>query len=252
MRPCVRQVVTVSTAVYHSSGDPIEFKTGLREAHFIERLNRFAVRLLCDGEEVVAHMANSGRLDELLRPENAMYLSPVPPDAERKTRFDLTLVRCGDALVSADARLPNKLVVEAIEADRLAGFGGYPDVRTEVTVGHSRIDIVLGGPGGECYVEVKSVTLVEDGVGLFPDAPTERGRKHLGTLVDVAARGHRAAVAFVVQRADVSAFSPNRAADPEFCDILLEVAAEGVEVYAYKCAVSLDSITISAPLPVRL
>lgn len=231
---------------------PIEFTTSLKEARFIERLNRFAVKLSSDGEEVVAHMANSGRLNELLRPENTMYLSPVPPDGERKTRFDLTLVRCGDALVSADARLPNKLVVEAIASNHLSEFSGYSEVRTEVTVGHSRIDIVLKGPKGTCYVEVKSVTLVEDDVALFPDAPTERGRKHLGSLAEMAAQGHRAAVAFVVQRGDAAAFSPNRAADPEFCDTLSEVVDRGVEVYAYRCAVSLDEIAITEPMPVRL
>ncbi len=181
-----------------------------------------------------------------------MYLSSVPPDAKRKTRFDLTIVRRGDALVSADAHLPNKLVVEAIESNRLREFKGYPDVRTEVTVGHSRIDVVLSGPRGDCYIEVKSVTLVEVGVGLFPDAPTDRGRKHLETLAEVTAQGHRAAVVFVVQRADAFAFSPNRAADPEFSDTLERVAGLGVEVYAYKCAVSLGGIEIADPLPVRL
>ena len=120
----------------------------------------------------------------------------------------------GDALSSADARLPNKLVAEAIAEGRLPQFTCYPDVRPESTFGESRLDFLLEGPEGSCYVETKSVTLVEEGVGLFPDAPTLRGVKHLHSLMAAMDEGHRAGVIFVIQRADAEAFTPHDEADP--------------------------------------
>lgn len=224
----------------------------LREATFVERVNRFAARLVCDGREVTAHVANSGRLEELLRPENPMFLSPAPHGTDRRTQFDLVLVEVGGTLGSADARLPNRLLKEAIESGRVPEFAGYESIRQEVTYGESRIDLLLSGSQGSCYIEVKSVTLVEAGVGRFPDAPTERGRKHVQSLLRAIGEDHRAAAVFVIQRADAHALTPNRPADPEFCDALREAAARGVETYAYRCAVSRSRIELSGRVPVRL
>ncbi len=150
----------------------------LVEATFVRRLNRFAANLAVDGREVMVHLANSGRLGELLRPGYRMLLKPVAGD-NRKCPFDLALVDLGFTLCSADARLPNVLVAEAIESGRVAEFQGYSRVRREVTYGDSRLDMLLEGPGQpcfrSCFIETKSVTLVEDGLALFPDAPTLRG-----------------------------------------------------------------------------
>ena len=116
----------------------------------------------------------------------------------------------------------------------------------------SRIDLLLSGSSCECYIEAKSVTLVEDGVSLFPDAPTERGRKHVSSLVKTLQRGHRAAVVFVTQRADPLSFSPNERADPRFWAVLRDAEARGLEVYAYKCEVTMSRIDISDAVPVSL
>ena len=224
----------------------------LQEATFVARQNRFAAIMRHDGKEKLVHIANSGRLKELLRPENPMLLAPAPQERHRKTAYDLVLVEVNGVLVSADARLPDTLFREAVESGRLQEFIGHDSVVPEVTVGHSRVDFLLSGRPGLCYVEVKSVTLVEDGTGLFPDAPTERGSKHLLTLQKVVECGHRATVVFVIQRPDAEAFSPNEAADPEFCQTLKQAARRGVEVHAYTCAVDRSRIELSDAVPVRL
>ena len=224
----------------------------LVEAVFVTRLNRFAVLVRRGGCEIMAHLPNSGRLHELLSPGNRMFLAPAARSEGRKTSHDLLLVEVDGCLVSTDARLPNDLVQEAIEARRLPQLRGYESLRREVVFHESRIDLMLSGHGGRCYVEVKSVTLVEGGTGLFPDSPTERGRKHVRSLVEAVKRGHRGVIAFVVQRSDAHAFAPNEDADPEFCQALRLAADSGVEIYAYRCRVTLDEIEISGPIPVRL
>ena len=128
--------------------------------------------------------------------------------------------------------MPNSLVAEAIELGCLNQFAGYSGVNREVTFGESRLDLMLEGPNGRCYVETKSVTLVVDGVGLFPDAPTERGAKHMRSLDQAVAQGHRAAVVFVVQRPDVAAFAPHDTADPNFGSAVRHSLSCGVEVFA--------------------
>jgi len=174
---------------------------GLVEGRFLTRLNRFAALVDVDGEQVMVHVANSGRMHELLVSGFRVLLKPQRGD-HRKTQFDLALVDLGFTIASADARLPNSLVAEALESGSLPPFKDYPEVRREVTFGESRLDLMLEGPGGRYYVETKSVTLVVDGVGLFPDAPTIRGIKHMHSLAGAVADGHRAAVVFVVQRSD--------------------------------------------------
>ncbi len=229
----------------------MRFPPGLVPAVVVQRLNRFAVEMEAEGRPVVAHLANSGRVRELLRPGTPGLLCPRV-GAHRKTRFDLLLVRLGRTWVSADARLPNALAREALAAGRLAPLRGYSLVRPEARFGASRMDFLLRGPGGECLLEAKSVTLVEDGVALFPDAPTVRGTRHLAELVKARRQGMGAAVLFVVQRGDADAFSPHDEADPRFGRALREAAAAGVAVMAYRCRVSPRGMRIAGEIPVRL
>ncbi len=224
----------------------------LVEGRFIKRLNRFAALVDVEKREYLAHVPNSGRMGELLVPGYRVLLVPAPAGTTRKTVFDLALVDTGDALSSADARLPNKLVAEAIAEGRLPQFAGYPAVRPESTFGESRLDFLLEGPEGSCYVETKSVTLVEDGIALFPDAPTLRGVKHLHSLMTAMDIGHRAAVMFVIQRADAEAFAPHDEADPLLGETLRTAAARGVEVFAHRCHVDEQSISLADAIPVRL
>ena len=222
----------------------------LVEGIFLERLNRFLARVEVDGREVDVHVANSGRMKELFVPGWRVLVRPVSGD-HRKTKFDLVLVDMGNALVSADARMPNPLLAEGVANGHLQQFAGYTDMRREVIFGDSRLDLMLEGPSGLCYIEAKSVTLVTNGVGLFPDAPSTRGAKHLRTLETVLEAGHRAAVVFVVQRPDASAFATSDPSDPDFADALRSALAAGVEAYAYNCEVTERSIRLDRALPIR-
>ena len=222
----------------------------LKQGTFIDRPNRFSARIDVDGRLVLAHVPNSGRMEELFTENATVFLTPRS-GAGRKTAFDVSLVQVDDTLVSSDARLPSALVDEAIGGGRLEQFRRYAWRRREAFFSHSRLDLALGN-GGLCYVEVKSVTLVEDGVGLFPDAPTIRGARHLEALMEAREQGHRAAVIFVVQREDARAFAPNVPADPRFAETLQRAEATGVEVYAYRCRVSLQEVAITDELPVLL
>lgn len=231
----------------------MKFNGNLTEGRFIHRPNRFVslVRLDSDGSEVMVHVANSGRMRELLWEGNRVFLTPMTGDA-RKTGYDLALVEVNGVLVSADARLPLGLVAEAVGEGLLSPFQNFNVLRREVVFGESRLDLLLEGPKGLCYVEVKSVTLVENRTGLFPDAPTSRGRKHIGSLLKALGDGYRAAVVFVVQREDADRLRPNDEADPEFGHALRDAARSGVEAYAYRCRVTQEEVKITSPVEVLL
>ena len=228
----------------------------LVEGIFLERLNRFAARVEVQGRVELVHVANSGRMHELFVPGYRVWLKHQPGD-HRKTSYDLALVDMGFGLASADARLPNSLVREALSQGRLPQFAEYPTVRPESTFGESRLDFLLEtAPGqgmpGKCYLETKSVTLVEAGIGLFPDAPTSRGVKHLGSLMKALEQGHRAAVIFVIQREDAQGFSSHDTADPEFAVAFRQGMAAGVEAFAYRCRVTRREVALADQIPIRL
>jgi len=229
----------------------MKFNNELIPASFVRRDNRFRVTIRVGGKWMAAHLPNSGRLGDLLTPGRRVWLRPAH-GPKRRTPYDLLLVEHAGTLVSVDARLPNRLVHEALLAGRLSPFVGYRVVRREVRLGKSRLDFLLEGEGPRCWMETKSVTLVEDGVALFPDAPTVRGRRHLAALQKAAAAGDRATVLFVVQRGDAICFSPHPTADPAFAAALREAQTAGLEVYAYGCRVSLTGIWLDAPLSVAL
>jgi sugar fermentation stimulation protein A len=216
----------------------------------LKRDNRFRATVLVAGREAQAHVPNSGRLADLLTPNRPIWLTPSAAP-HRRTAFDLKLVEVGPSLVSVDARLPNQLFAEAIESGRLSGFA-FPEIEREVTRGHSRLDFRLSGPVGVCWVETKSVTLVEDGVALFPDVPTERGSKHLRALIELRRLGDRAAAVFIIQRPDARGLTPHERADPLFAATLRRAVEAGVEARAFACEVTLDSIAIAGEVPVLI
>lgn len=213
-------------------------------AAFVTRDNRFRATVNVGGRCVKAHVPNSGRLHELFISGQPILLAHRPA-AHRVTDYDLVMVQLGDTLVSMDARLPTRLFREALEHGTVDAFADYSTVFPEVVFGDSRLDFRLEGDRGLCYVEVKSVTLVEDGCGLFPDAPTLRGQRHLDELMAAREQGCRAAVVFVIQRPDARRFRPHPTADPAFANRLRTAAEAGVELYAYTCNVSPERVTIS-------
>jgi sugar fermentation stimulation protein A len=222
------------------------------KAKLLKRLNRFTALVELNGEAVKTHVANSGRLTELFQPGCEVYL--VKQDGKnRVTGYDLSLVRYAGMLVSVDARLPNAVVAGAVDRGELPEFAGYSVRKREVKFGQSRLDMVLENQWQDrFYIEVKSVTLVSEGIARFPDAPTERGSRHLGELAAAVSEGSRAGVVFLIQREDAKAFSPNDATDPLFGRVLRQVTAAGVEAYAYICKISVGEIKISGSVPVVL
>ncbi|MFN3422784.1 MAG: DNA/RNA nuclease SfsA [Armatimonadota bacterium] len=225
----------------------------LVSARLLRRLNRFAILVkLRDGKIVTAHLPNSGRLQEVLQDGNRFWLVRRQ-GKNRRTEFDAILAQDGNALVSVDARLPPKLLLEGIDAGTVSEFGKIIAVQTEVRYGNHRIDLKIVNDAFQVWwVETKSVTLVVNGVALFPDAPTSRGREHLKLLTQFAGRGENAAVVFVIQRNDAKCFAPNESADPEFAQFLWEAVNSGVEVFAYKCQVTSRELRISERIPVCL
>jgi sugar fermentation stimulation protein A len=162
-------------------------------------------------------------------------------------------VDAGPSLVGINTLLPNRLFAQALAARRLRAFAGYHSVRREVAVGRSRIDLLLSGPRkGQCYVEIKNVTLARSGAACFPDAVTERGRRHLSELARLVRRGHRGVVLFAVQRSDCSRFEPADDIDPRYGRALRRALAAGVEALAWRLRVTPREVRIERRIPVRL
>ena len=219
------------------------------QGRFLDRPNRFIAHVELGGETVVCHVKNTGRCRELLVPGAAVYVERAA-NPGRKTLYDLIAVEKQGLLINMDAQAPNKVFGEwAAGGGFLPGLTG---IRPESTWEDSRFDFLLEGGQGPCFVEVKGVTLEEGGEARFPDAPTERGVKHLRGLQRAAAQGWRAAVFFVIQMKGVTHFRPNDATHPAFGAALREAASHGVEVYARDCLVTPESLVLDAPVPVLL
>ncbi len=221
----------------------------LRECAFVERPSRFLVhvRLPGQGGVITAHLPDPGRLRELLLPGVRMWIRAAP-GAHRKTQWSAVLVESPSAegLVSLDTTLPNRLVGRALERDALPEFGEYRLERAEFPHGRSRFDFLLQGRATKMVLEVKSVTLVEDGVALFPDAITERGARHVRELGALAREdGWEAAVLFILQRADADRIEAARSIDPEFADALAEAKVAGVRILGRRCMVTLAGVTLA-------
>lgn len=203
------------------------------------------------GDVVTAHCPNTGTLLGCLA-DRARVVLRDSRDPARKLRCTLQTVEVGGAWVNVDTSLPNAVVAEAIAAGRVPELAGFSRLRREVTYGKSsRIDLLLEVPG-RCYVEVKSTTLAVGDEARFPDAVTERGRKHLEELAAMVAEGHRAVLLFHVSRGDVARFAPADDIDPEYGAALREAARAGVEVLAYAARVAPDELTLAERLPVAL
>jgi sugar fermentation stimulation protein A len=215
---------------------------------FLARPNRFIAHVEIDGQTETVHVKNTGRCRELL-PAGAAVWCQKSDNPSRKTKYDLITVRKGSRLINMDSQAPNAAAKEWLLA---GGLGTLEDVRAETKHGDSRFDFSFTLAGKKCFLEVKGVTLENDGICAFPDAPTERGAKHLRGLRKCAEEGYGAYVLFVIQMSDVKHLHPNDATDPDFGAALREAAAAGVQVLAVDCAVTEDSMTIGNFVPVLL
>ena len=221
----------------------------VRPAVFVARPNRFVAEVLIDGQQERVHVKNTGRCRELLVPGAAVWLTRSGNPA-RKTAYDLIAVQKGNRLINMDAQAPNRVFQEWAEA---GGFlPSLTSLRAEQTHGDSRFDFYYEAGDRKGFVEVKGVTLERDGGVYFPDAPTERGVKHLRGLISCLKEGYEAAVCFVVQMGNVTFFSPNDETHPAFGLALREAAAAGVQILALDCRVEPDAMEIGGPVEVRL
>lgn len=229
---------------------PGEKVTGL----FQRRVNRFIGEVLVEGSLEPVHIANTGRMKELLVKDAAVILRRVN-EPHRKTGFDLLMVYHGDTLISIDSKLPNKLLEKAFSKGLIPGFEGFSTVKREVTFGKSRFDLSLLNPHTKklALIEAKCVTLVKDGgLATFPDAPTLRGVKHVLELMEGLKAGHRGEVFFVVQRKDGRFFRPNGEMDRDFAEAVTLANKAGVKFRAYNCLVEPEGIRLSQEIPVEI
>ena len=220
----------------------------------VRRYQRFFAEVeLAQGEHVVAHCANTGRLLGCKEPGSAVWLRDSG-NPERKLRFTWQAIRVGRGWVNVDTSLPNRVVAEAVAAGTVPELAGYAKARREVPYGHgARIDLLLEDERrGTCHVEVKCTTYAEGRVALFPDAVTQRGARHLGELARLARAGRRAVQFFFVSRADVEVFRPAEAIDPSYARALRRALHAGVEVLAWTARVEARRLELLAPLPLEL
>lgn len=233
----------------------MHFPNPLVEGRLIKRYKRFLADVeLANGEVITAHTANTGAMQGCAEPGSRVWLSRSD-NPKRKCPYTWELVQTpAGVLVGINTQLSNGLVQEAIASAKVGELTGYDNIRREVRYGReqSRIDLLLEGNGAPCYVEVKNVTLEEDGIGFFPDAVTARGTKHLRELMHMVQEGARAVIFFCVQRQDVEAMSPADHIDPLYGTTLREALAGGVEALAYGAQLSPQSIALCKRLPIHV
>lgn len=230
----------------------MEYNKNIYVATFVKRPNRFNATVIFEEKEIVVHVPNTGRCKEILIPGCQVFIREET-NPTRKTKYDLIGAYKGEKNICIDSQIPNKVVREALEYGAVDNLKEYTNILSEKTFGNSRFDFKLSKDDGkEYYLEVKGVTLEEGGNSKFPDAPTERGRKHLLELIEVKKSGRGAGLLFLVQIEDVQTFRPNDEMDPKFAEALREAARNGVDIFAYSCIVTESGIKLNKPVKIML
>ena len=221
------------------------------EARFLRRVNRFTAFVELNGQEEMVHVKNTGRCKELLLEGARVFLEEADKEG-RKTKYSLIAVYKGDVLVNMDSQAPNQMAAEALAEGKIEEIGEVDFLKREVKYENSRFDLYYQKGEKKGFIEVKGVTLEEGGIAKFPDAPTERGEKHLKELIQAKKEGYEAAVLFVIQMQGIKEFRPNEERDKNFTEALREAASAGVRVLAYDCCVEVGNVTIENKIPVKL
>ncbi len=216
------------------------------EGKFISRPNRFIAYVEIDGKTEIVHVKNTGRCKELLT-EGAKVFLEVSDNPERKTKYDLIAVYKGDTLVNMDSQAPNKVALEFIREHFKNAI-----IKPEYKYGNSRIDIYVEEGNKKALIEVKGVTLENNGIAMFPDAPTERGIKHINELINASKNGYEGYILFVIQMKGIKEFKPNFKTHYEFGKALQNAEKSGVKILAYDCTVTPDTLKIDAPVSINL
>ena len=224
----------------------------LQSGKLVNRENRFVAQVRLDNDQLItAYVPNPGRMEELMIPGSKVLVGHYPSKS-RKTEYDLLVVEYNDTLVSIDTRIPNQIVELALNNKEIPEFKNYSKIKPEYTYGNSRLDFLLENKQEKCLIEVKSVTLVENKVAKFPDAPTKRGRRHLEELIAAKKQGYRTAVIFIIQRNDAREFIPHDRIDLKFAEKLRKAKNSGVEIYAYDCQITEQKIRFNIPVNVNV
>lgn len=232
----------------------MEFQTKLIEATILKRYKRFLSDIeLSNGEIINAHVPNTGRMTACWEAGWTVYISHHP-DPKRKLKYTLELTSNGSTLIGVNTSLTNRIAQEALENKLIPELAQFEVIRPEQKILDSRLDFYLETDSGSetAYVEVKNVTLVNDGIALFPDAVSTRGQKHLTDLIKIKKMGHRAVMLYLVNREDARVFSPAKDVDPVYANLLLEAKKQGVEIYVYSCKLSSKEITLDKKLEIAL
>ena len=210
---------------------------------FKNRPNRFIANVIINGKEETVHVKNTGRCKELLI-DGVTVILEESDNTNRKTKYSLISVYKGEKLINMDSQSPNSVFAEALIDGKIKEIGSVDFLKREVKYNNSRFDIYYEKNNKKGFIEVKGVTLEENGVVMFPDAPTERGTKHILELIEAKKEGYDVGIAFVVQMKDVKYFTPNKERDKKFYDALYKAYKEGVNIYVYDCIVTENSITL--------
>jgi len=230
----------------------LKINKNILRAEFIKRPNRFQAYVKINNEIEIVHVPNTGRCKEILIPGSTVILREENNE-NRKTRYDLIAGYKENMLINIDSQIPNKVVYEALTNSKIEILKEYTDIKREKTFGKSRFDFKLEKENGEIYyLEVKGVTLENGGLTMFPDAPTERGTKHVLELIDVKNQGMGAGVLFLIQLDDVKKFTPNHKMDENFGRALKLAQEKGVDILAYDCLVEENSISLNNPIPIEI
>ena len=221
------------------------------EARFLRRVNRFTAFVELNGQEEMVHVKNTGRCKELLLEGARVFLEEADKEG-RKTKYSLIAVYKEDVLVNMDSQAPNQMAAEALAEGKIEEIGEVDFLKREVNYENSRFDLFYQKGEKKGFIEVKGVTLEENGIAKFPDAPTERGAKHLRELIKAKEEGYEAAALFVIQMNGVQEFRPNEERDKNFTAALKEAAKAGVKILAYDCRVQVGKVYIDQKVPVNL
>jgi sugar fermentation stimulation protein A len=220
---------------------------GIRRAKFIDRPNRFIANVELDGKRETVHVKNTGRCREIFV-EGTTVILEEGKNPNRKTRYSIIGGYKGDLLINTDSQAPNTVVYEAIVQNKIDGLQDVTRIRREATFGNSRFDIYFEDRDRKGFIEVKGVTLEHDGVCMFPDAPTQRGARHVHELIEAKRQGYNSYILFLVQMEGMKCFIPNHGMDPEFGEALKAAYSQGVEILVYDSMVREDEIAIGGSL----
>lgn len=242
----------------------MKFDRPIVKGKFLKRYKRFLtdIELLENhgtnkmGDIITAHTANTGSMKTCIG-ENWPVLLSFNDSPTRKLKYSLELTYNGKTWIGVNTAIPNKISIEAILDGTIKELQGYAHIKPEAKIGDSRIDILLHdgdkkNPTNLCYVEVKNVSMIKEQYGIFPDAVSERGQKHLRELIQLKEQGIRACMLYIIQREDVEIFAPAKEIDPEYARLLKEAHDKGVEIFPYRCSVNEEGVQVKKKLSFEL